>query len=157
MAKVEEVILAEEPEESAAEPTIVEELEAESVASFEELVAADDLEAVFVPLPAPWNKGVRIRPLSMEELHRMKRDATRRVRDAKGRVVGTEVDQLEVDKLTVQWSLVEPRLTAQQVDALFLRNNRLARAVLLAAQELNGLSEESAKAMQEAAEARFRR
>lgn len=126
----------------------------EAIVDLDDLLAADDLGIEYIRLPHPYNGGVRVRPLSMKEMHALRKASRRKVRNAQGKVV-EEYDEEQSNKVLIRMSLIEPAMTAEKVDALFLKNNKLATAILRVVSRINGLTEEEAEAEVAAAEAEF--
>lgn len=108
-----------------------------AIASFEELMAAEDLEIEYVPLPAPYKGGVKVRPLTMSEMRRISKDAT------KG--AGTKKAQFDLDdfnKRLLAAAVVAPQLTPDQVEALFTKNHQLMTAMMQAVNKVNRFVED---------------
>jgi hypothetical protein len=111
--------------------------EQEQIASFDDLMAVDDLETVYIALPEPYKGGVKVRPLAMVEMKQINKDATR----------NKSVDAEIAERLLIQRSLVAPELSAEQIAALATKNYRLLKAISEAVSKVNrfGQPEEAAK------------
>lgn len=128
----------------------------EQIANIDDLLSADDLEPVYVALPRPYVGGVRVRPLTMEEISQAQRAATHRVRspDGQGWVQETSAD--DINKEMVLRSLVEPGLTPAQYDALMKKNYGLMTTILAAVTSINGISLDGLQGVIQEVTAQFR-
>lgn len=112
---------------------------AEQIANIDDLLATADLESVYVALPAPFVGGVKIRPLTMQEVSAASKTAVRKVRGADGKIA--EEIQVEVlNKQLVLLSLVEPAINPAQYDGLMQKKASLMTAILQAVTSVNALS-----------------
>jgi hypothetical protein len=132
--------IAPEAEDVIEEPQV----EAEVLANIDEVLATSDLEVVYIKLPEPYAGGVKARPLTMEEMHKLRKSATRKVRNAQGKW-SQEYDETAANKALIRMSLVAPAVTPQQIDQMFLKNNKLASAILVVLSLLNGMTKEEAE------------
>lgn len=98
----------------------------------DDLLTVDEVVTRTVPIPI-WGRAVVIRALSMSEAERLFRDA--RVTDPDGRV---RVDGTTANRLLVQRSLVQPKMTPGQVDALFAKSAAGVSQIVAALMEING-------------------
>lgn len=126
----------------------------EPVASIEDLLATEDLETVYVPLPAPYKGGVKIRALTMSEATHAATQATRTVIGMGGKKEQKQ-DVALMNKLYVCQSMVEPKVTPAQYAAMEQKNQLLLTTVLKAIQELNGFTDKAAKEVKEEVEQEF--
>jgi hypothetical protein len=127
-----------------------------AVISAEDLLSIDALDAVYVPLPEPWRGGIKARPLTNAEFRQITSDHTTVRKTRHGRVVDIEYDNDAADKAFIVASLVEPALTAAQVDVLWLKNSKLCRAILTALNKLNATGAADEAEVVEKGEAAFR-
>lgn len=126
----------------------------EPIADIDEVLATDDLDVIYIPLPAPFKGGVKARPLTMLEMHQIRKAATRKVRNAKG-VIEDVQDEILANKAMIRMSLVEPAITPEKLDALYHKRAGLVGTILREISKLNGITEDEAKEAVEEAEAEF--
>lgn len=118
------------------------------VFTFDQLVELGKPEAEYIELKG-YGGGVRARPLTMSESMRLNKDNTR----GSGKKAWLDTEGLSKDMIVT--SLIEPELTREQVDVLFLQKVGLAGALVQALNKLNGFGAEQEEAEAEA-EAEFR-
>jgi hypothetical protein len=109
------------------------------ILSFEQIEQADDLPTMDVPIPE-WgeNKGVRIRRLTKRQ-------------HSDVRKLSTKNGVLDEDLLSLNGiaeSLVEPKLTTEQVQALMQKSQLSVERIESAMLELNGLTSEALAALE---------
>lgn len=106
--------------------------------SLDDLTAGEP-ETLEVVLPALKAK-VEIRPLTLEETQRLRQEA---IKVSGNKSIG--FDQVRFYKGAVLASVIKPRLTRAQVDALWLRKASDIKPLIDAIDELNTFGEEAAE------------
>ena len=100
--------------------------QASKILTLDEIVAADDLETMVLPI-AEWGGSVKVRALTRAQHKKAYRDGT----DPKT----GQIDADEVEKRIVCWATVEPTINLGQFDKLMEKNAgpiaRIVEAILL--------------------------
>lgn len=116
------------------------------ILSFEDIQATDDLETTEVYVKE-WGGSVVVRVLTMAEMGQLQRDARVPLKGG-----GWRLDEDKLNKATFEKALVEPRMTAPQVEAVWAKSQTAVMTVLKAISRMNGFGtdEDAQKATQEA-------
>lgn len=96
--------------------------------SIEDILAVDDRPTEVVDIPE-WGGAVRIRGLSMEEVHGMRKKAT----------VGMVIDEDLLSRLSVLATVVEPKFSEDQLGLLWSKSAAAIVRVMGAVTRISGL------------------
>jgi signal recognition particle GTPase len=107
-------------------------------ATFDDIESADDIITKTIPIPE-WKRSVVVRMLTMTESEQVFRDA-QIIDDETGRL---RTDGREANRIMVMRSMIQPKVTRSQVDAMFGKSARAMSRILAEVMQMNGFADGS--------------